>query len=94
MDDVRRWCYLQQRARVVEDKDVAIEVRRQFRTARDETDPLKVQMLVADASNQLEAMQGTTRGGASGAGGGASWLDIDDPEDQRGRVGQGFPWQR
>lgn len=94
MDDVRRWCFfVQQRARAIEDNDVADEVRRQFRTSRDETDPLKLQMLVADASNQLEAMQGTARGGGS-AGGGASWLDINDPEDQRGRVGQGFPWQR
>ena len=82
-----------QRARSIEDKDVAAEARRQFKASRDETDPLKIQMLVADATNYLEAMQGSTRGGGS-SGGGDSWLDIDDPEDKRGRVGEGFPWQR
>lgn len=72
---------------------MAAEARRQFKCSRDETDPLKVQMLVADAANHLEAMQGPTRGAGSTSGGG-SWLDIHDPEDKRGRVGQGFPWQR
>lgn len=82
-----------QRARSIEDKDVAEEARRQFKASRDETDPLKIQMLVADATNYLEAMQGSTRGAGS-SGDGNSWLDIDDPEDRRGRVGEGFPWQR
>ncbi|CAM9723093.1 unnamed protein product [Pylaiella littoralis] len=79
------------RARAIEDKDVATEARRQFKSSRDETDPLKVQMLVADATNHLEAMQGSTRGAGSTSG---SWLDIQDPEDKRGRMGEGFPWQR
>ncbi|CAM9583897.1 unnamed protein product [Scytosiphon promiscuus] len=86
-----------QRAREIDDRDVAAEARRQFKSFRDESDPLKVQMLVADAVNHLEAMQGSTRGGGSadGAGGGGdSWLDIHDPADKRGRVGEGFPWQR
>ncbi|CAN0421509.1 unnamed protein product [Ectocarpus sp. 8 AP-2014] len=83
------------RARDLEDKDVADEARRQFKSCLGETDPLKVQMMVADATNHLEAMQGSTRGAGSGAGGGGdSWLDIHDPEDTRGRVGEGFPWQR
>ncbi|CAN0126120.1 unnamed protein product [Ectocarpus fasciculatus] len=85
------------RARALEDKDVADEARRQFKSSLGETDPLKVQMMVADATNHLEAMQGSTRGagsGAAGGGGGDSWLDIHDPEDKRGRVGEGFPWQR
>eukprot|EP00903_Cladosiphon_okamuranus_P014984 g13868.t1 len=72
------------RARSIEDKDVAAEARRQFKASRDETDPLKIQMLVADASNHLEAMQGSVLGAGS-SGGGDSWLDIDDPEDKRGR---------
>lgn len=82
-----------QRARSIEDKDVAAEARRQFKASRDETDPLKIQMLVADATNHLEAMQGSARG-AESSGGEGSWLDIDDPEDKRGRVGEGFPWQQ
>ena len=82
-----------QRARALGDKDVAAEAGRQFRSSREETDPLKIQMLVADATNYLEAMQGSTRD-AGASGGGGSWLDIDDPEDKRGRVGEGFPWQR
>ncbi|CAN0401829.1 unnamed protein product, partial [Laminaria digitata] len=79
------------RARTLGDKDVADDARRQFRSSRDEADPLKLQMLMADATNYLEAMQGSTREGSSGGG---SWLDIKDPEDERGRVGEGFPWQR
>lgn len=82
-----------QRARSIGDQDVAAETRRQFKASRDETDPLKIQMLVADATNHLEAMQGSTRGAGS-SGDGGSWLDIHDPEDKRGRVGEGFPWQR
>lgn len=54
---------------------------------------MKLQMLMADATNYLEAMQGSTREASSGRTGG-SWLDIKDPEDERGRVGEGFPWQR
>lgn len=73
--------------------DVAAEAQRQFKLCSDETDPLKIQRLVADAANHLEAMQGSARAGA-GAGGGGSWLDVDDPEDERGRMGVGFPWQR
>lgn len=53
---------------------------------------MKLQMLMAEATNYLEAMQGSTRAGPTGGGG--SWLDIKDPEDERGRVGEGFPWQR
>ncbi|CAM9844495.1 unnamed protein product [Ectocarpus sp. 4 AP-2014] len=83
------------RARALEDKDVADEARRQFKSCLGETDHLKVQMMVADATNHLEAMQGSTRGAGSGGGGdGDSWLDIHDPEDKRGRVGESFPWQR
>lgn len=84
-----------QRARALEDKDLADEARRQFKSSMGETDPLKVQMMVADAANHLEAMQGSTRGaGSGGGGGGDSWLNIHDPDDKRGRVGEGFPWQR
>eukprot|EP00752_Nemacystus_decipiens_P010524 g9372.t1 len=73
------------RARSINDQDVASEARRQFKASRAETDPLKIQMLVADATNHLEAMQGSTREAGS-SGGGDSWLDIDDPEDKRGRL--------
>ncbi|CAM9546797.1 unnamed protein product, partial [Ectocarpus sp. 12 AP-2014] len=58
------------RARALEDKDVADEARRQFKSCLGETDPLKVQMMVADATNHLEAMQGSTRGVGSTGGGG------------------------
>lgn len=79
----------------MDDKDLAAEARRQFKLSQEETDQLKIRMLVADAKNQLEVLQGAVRtSGSSSAGGGGSWLDIDDPEDKRGRVGTGFPWER
>lgn len=81
-----------QRARTLGDAGVADEARQQFRVGKDEVEPLKIKMLLADAKNYLEAMQGSSWG--KEVGGGASWIDIDDPEDERGRVGQGFPWER
>ena len=95
---MRVWGLRKQRARELEDKDVAAETRRQFKLSQEETDPLKIKMAIADATNYLETLQGASRTGAGagvvGAGGGDSWLDIDDPDDKRGRVGTGFPWER
>lgn len=83
-----------QQARKLEEKCVAAEAKRQFRLSRHETDALTVKMLLADAVNYLEAMHGSLRGGGVEANGAGSWLEIDDPEDERGRVGADFPWER
>ncbi|CAM9274548.1 unnamed protein product, partial [Choristocarpus tenellus] len=79
--------------------EISTEVRRQFRLWREETDSLKISLLVADAIKYMESMQGGSgrdfqRDSAASEGSKGSWLDIDDPEDPRGRVGTGFPWQR
>ncbi|CAM9328358.1 unnamed protein product [Discosporangium mesarthrocarpum] len=75
--------------------EISQEVRKKFRSSQTEDDPLKIRMMVADAEQHLEYLQGASRG-APKAGNGPqdSWLDIDDTEDQRGRVGVGFPWER
>lgn len=84
-----------QRSRALGDSSVADEARRQFWAARNETDSLKINMLIADASNYLDALQASSEGVSSRGGAtSGSWLDIDDPLDKRGRVGTGFPWER
>eukprot|EP00953_Heterococcus_sp_UTEX-ZZ885_P016330 9182-Heterococcus_DN1.PRE.2 len=83
-------------ARRMDDKqqgqEVAAQIKAQYRTFQHETDSLKLRMLMADAAQHVDALQGAVhRKLPAGVG---SWMDTQDEEDRRGRVGLDFPWQR
>lgn len=89
----------QKQARILKETGVADEARRQFRTTRDKTDPLMLRAAISEAEWYLESMmQSSKKHGLAGDPGrsnkGGSWMDVDDPGDERGRVGEGFPWER
>ena len=73
-------------------QEVAAQIKTQYRLFQHETDSLKLRMLMADAAQHVDTLQGAVhRKLPAGVG---SWMDTQDEEDRRGRVGLDFPWQR
>lgn len=73
--------------------DDRIRVRSAFEAHRHTHDPVALRALIGDASKTLAAVRGASstegrQGGASG------WMEGSVEGDVRGRVGQGWPWER
>ena len=76
------------------------EVQTSFERYKNETDALTIQMALREGERQLEQVRSMVGYvGAVGADNAAktdgdSWLNIDDDEDPRGRVGVVWPWEQ
>ena len=77
------------------------EIRREFRAQKHETDPFQRQRAIADGQRRAEELRGLTGEPDDRTATAAlqqedadSWINIVDPEDQRGRVGSGWPWAK
>lgn len=70
--------------------DLKIQVQREFRAHKNDTDPFNIQRALADGQRQYTELLELT--GQSNGPEVDSWLNTNDPEDPRGRVGQGWPW--
>ena len=83
------------------------EIRREFRAQKHETDPFQRQRAIADGQRRAEELRGltgepdvkrnkntTTAAAVLQQEDADSWINIVDPEDQRGRVGSGWPWAK
>jgi len=81
------------------------EIRREFRAQKHETDPFQRQRAVADGQRRAAELRGLTGepddddptkkdAAVLQQEDADSWINIVDPEDQRGRVGSGWPWAK
>mmetsp|Transcript_29866 Transcript_29866/g.45804 ORF Transcript_29866/g.45804 Transcript_29866/m.45804 type:complete len:139 (-) Transcript_29866:156-572(-) len=77
----------------VDRKPVHMEVRDTFRKLSYETDELSVEMAIKDGERRLKQVQSMV-GHRAATKDADSWLNIDDQEDPRGRVGVEWPWQK
>ena len=82
--------------RLIEDKcykqEALQEITTQFRKDSMETDSLSIQMAVKEGERRLIQVRSLV--GYTVSNEGDSWLNIQDTEDPRGRVGNQWPWQR
>ena len=72
------------------------EVQTSFERYKKETDALTIQMALREGERQLEqvcSMVGYVGADNAAKTDGGSWLNIDDEEDPRGRVGVVWPWE-
>ena len=73
------------------------EVQSSFERYKNETDALTIQMALREGERQLEqvrSMVGYVGADNAAKTDGDSWLNIDDDEDPRGRVGVVWPWEQ
>jgi Complex 1 protein (LYR family) len=68
------------------------QVRKEFKSHQHDHDPFNIQRAVAEGKRRLQELQDFT--GQSNIYEGESWINTPDAEDPRGRVGQGWPWQK
>lgn len=77
---------------VKHDIDGIDTVRAQFKAHKSATDPISIKALMTDARRALEQLdRGPTGNNKPEA---DSWLNGSTDGDIRGRVGEGWPWQR
>jgi Complex 1 protein (LYR family) len=82
--------------------DIIKQIHTEFSQNRTITDLAAIRSLIQEGNRtleQLKAMASDRPVGKSDCDSsvgikpsGSSWLDTDDPDDQRGRVGTGWPW--
>lgn len=74
--------------------DARSEIVQQFR--QHQHDPLRVQMAVREGERRLAQLQAMVGYASPTATGDAddSWMNTQDPDDPRGRVGEEWPWER
>mmetsp|Transcript_23497 Transcript_23497/g.32956 ORF Transcript_23497/g.32956 Transcript_23497/m.32956 type:complete len:138 (-) Transcript_23497:80-493(-) len=77
----------------VDRKPAYMEVRHTFRKLSYETDALSIEMAIKDGERRLKQVQSLV-GHNAATKDADSWLNIDDKEDPRGRVGVEWPWQK
>jgi hypothetical protein len=68
------------------------EIRLRFRQLQTETDTLTIQMALKEGERRLQQVSSLV-GYAPAAADKDSWINTQDPEDPRGRVGTLWPWQ-
>jgi hypothetical protein len=73
-------------------EDLRLQVQNEFRANKDDSDPFNTQRSLAEGKRKYQELQEMT--GHKKQEGGDSWLNTDDPEDTRGRVGTGWPWMQ
>jgi hypothetical protein len=73
-------------------EDLRLQVRQEFRAHKDLNDPYNLQRALAEGKRKYKELQEFT--GSNKKYDGDSWVNIEDAEDPRGRVGTGWPWQQ
>eukprot|EP00980_Cylindrotheca_fusiformis_P017267 scaffold5342_cov104-Cylindrotheca_fusiformis.AAC.9 len=77
-------------------EDLRVQVRKEFRANQHDSDPFNIQRAVAEGKRRYQELQDLTGHNNKSEENDAadSWLNTYDPEDQRGRVGTGWPWSK
>ena len=73
------------------------EVRNGFKVNMSLTEKISINACIKEADTNLRMIRELADGDNARDGNGdwdGSWLDNSDDEDQRGRVGSGWPWER
>lgn len=73
--------------------DLIQQVQKEFRANRNDTDPFNIQRSLAEGKRRYAELQEMI-GMDNVHNEGNSWLNIQDEDDPRGRVGNGWPWQK
>lgn len=74
-------------------RDTIAQIRVEFQRNIHITDKATVAALFADAKRRLEMLKSISSPSHASSEH-STWLSTDDDEDQRGRVGTDWPWQR
>jgi len=72
--------------------DLRAQVRKEFQIHKHDTDPFTVKQNISEGQRRFEELKEFT--GQSNKFSGDSWINIQDPDDPRGRVGTGWPWAK
>lgn len=91
-------------------KDITQQIRVEFQRNKDIQDNTLIRSCIQDATKSLKKVQdlvGVAPNSAGNSGSvavaskrtvknetGGSWLEVQDEEDKRGRVGEGWPWDK
>ena len=73
------------------------EVRNGFKVNKHLVEKISINACVKEAETSLRTLKGLAKEGDDNydcRGGDGSWLDNSDEDDQRGRMGTGWPWER
>lgn len=73
-------------------EDLMEQVRKEFKVNKRVTNPFTVKQNIAEGQRRFEELQEFT--GQSNKYKGESWMNIQDPDDPRGRIGTGWPWAK
>ena len=73
--------------------DLRDQVRKEFQVNKNDNDPFAVKRNIAEGQRRFEELKEFT-GQSNKYTGEESWINIQDPDDARGRVGTGWPWAK
>jgi hypothetical protein len=73
-------------------EDLRQQVRTDFRRNKVIKDHSAISSLIQEANRNLERIKDLNSGSANDHGGTDSWINTEDEDDKRGRVGSGWPW--
>ena len=72
--------------------DLREQARNEFRRSKNITDPYNVSQAIKEGQRRFDELKEFI--GESNKYEGTSWINIEDPDDPRGRVGTGWPWAK
>jgi len=72
--------------------DLLKEVQKEFQSCKSDTDPLIIKRSILEGQRRYEELKEFT--GESNKYEGSSWINTQDEDDPRGRVGTNWPWER
>jgi len=73
-------------------EDLLKEVQKEFQSCKLDTDPLIIKRSIAEGQRRYEELKELT--GESNKYESTSWINTQDEDDPRGRVGTNWPWER
>jgi hypothetical protein len=83
------------RANVHNEQELRQQIRHEFKIHKHDQDPFNIQRALAEGKRRLGELQDFTGQNNSKYDQDIlSWINIKDKEDPRGRVGEGWPWQK
>lgn len=73
-------------------RDLLHEVRKEFQSCKSDTDSIIIKNAILNGKRRFEELKEFT--GQNNKYEGTSWMNIQDTDDPRGRVGTNWPWEK